>query len=376
MVRQAKPYPQFPLTAHPNGQWCKKVRGKLRYFGRDADAALTQYLAEKDELFAGREPERQPERLSVKELIGAFLDAKQSLVDEGEIGERSLEGYHETCKRIGKSLGLSRPVDSLSPKDFLKLRTDLSQGKTKRLSSKTLQGELTRARVLLKFAQDNGMVEKLLLYRQALKAPSRANIRREAAANGARMFEASEIRSMIAAAPVQLKAMIYLAINCGFGNMDCAMLTFDKIDLETGWHCYGRNKTGIERRSPLWAETVAAIEAAIAERPTPRVGHEEFVFITKYGAGWASDRTALSHAFRKLAKSVGVYRPGCKVFYSLRRTTETIGAATGNQVAVDFLMGHSRSDMASVYRQKMFAGKLRETVDFIRGWLLGEITLE
>jgi hypothetical protein len=23
-----KPYPEFPLTAHPNGQWCKKIRGK------------------------------------------------------------------------------------------------------------------------------------------------------------------------------------------------------------------------------------------------------------------------------------------------------------------------------------------------------------
>jgi integrase len=375
-TKPEKPYAEFPLTAHPNGQWCKKIKGTLHYFGpwSDPEAARDRYLDEKDELFAGREPERI-EGLTVKGLMSHFLDTKQLLVDAGEIEQRSLDDYHATCKKIGASLGLSRVVDTLSPRDFQKLRSDLGKGKKKRLGSKTLQGELTRARVLFRYAVENGYVEKPLLYREALKSPNRANIRREAAEAGPRMFEAAELRALIAAAPVQLKAMIYLALNCGFGNMDCSRLTFDKIDLDKGWHYYGRSKTGIERRAPLWAETVSTIREAMAERPEANPGQEEYVFLTRTGQNWAANGSALSAEFRKLAKTVGVYRRGSKVFYSLRRSHETIGAATGQQVAVDFLMGHSRPDMASVYRQRVFDSKLREVTDFIRGWLLGEIEL-
>jgi hypothetical protein len=37
-----KPYRSFPLTAHNNSQWCKKIHGKVRFFGvwADPQAAL------------------------------------------------------------------------------------------------------------------------------------------------------------------------------------------------------------------------------------------------------------------------------------------------------------------------------------------------
>jgi hypothetical protein len=56
--KTAKPYPDFPLALHPTGRWCKKIRGKLHYFGPidKPQAALDSYLAQKDALHAGRRP--------------------------------------------------------------------------------------------------------------------------------------------------------------------------------------------------------------------------------------------------------------------------------------------------------------------------------
>ena len=40
-----KPSTGFPLTRHPRGYWCKKVRGKLHYFGKiEADPKEPRWL--------------------------------------------------------------------------------------------------------------------------------------------------------------------------------------------------------------------------------------------------------------------------------------------------------------------------------------------
>ena len=48
--------PKKPLTLHASGQWCKKILGKIHYFGRDYDKVLNRWLDEKDDLLAGRLP--------------------------------------------------------------------------------------------------------------------------------------------------------------------------------------------------------------------------------------------------------------------------------------------------------------------------------
>ena len=35
---------KFPLTLHKTGQYCKKIKGKIYYFGKDKQLALERYL--------------------------------------------------------------------------------------------------------------------------------------------------------------------------------------------------------------------------------------------------------------------------------------------------------------------------------------------
>src|SRR6516162_9602669 len=101
-AKPPKPYPDYPLTAHPAGVWCKKIRGKIYYFGPwdDPDGALKKYLAEKDALHAGRKPRPDPEAVTVKDVANAFLNAKDALLDAGELSPHTRANYQRAADTL------------------------------------------------------------------------------------------------------------------------------------------------------------------------------------------------------------------------------------------------------------------------------------
>src|SRR3954452_427438 len=128
-AKPTKPYPEFPLTAHPAGYWCKKIRGKIHYFGPwdDPDSALAKYLEQKDALHAGRKPREATEGLMVKELVNRFLNAKRHAVDSGELSPRTWACYKEACDAVVAAVGKTRLVSDLDPEDFASLRNRLAK---------------------------------------------------------------------------------------------------------------------------------------------------------------------------------------------------------------------------------------------------------
>jgi hypothetical protein len=66
-----------------------------------------------------------------------------------------------------------------------------------------------------------------------------------------------------------------------------------------------------------------------------------------------------------------LHRPGIN-FYVLRHVCETIGGETGDQVATDYVMGHVKSDMASLYRERISDDRLRAVSDHLHGWLFAK----
>lgn len=366
--KPTKPYPDFPLFPHVAGVWAKKIRGKTFYFGSwdDPDAALAKYLDQKDALHAGRTPRPDPDACLVKEVANSFLIAKQALVDVGELSPRSWADYKSAVDAVVEAFGKRRLVVDLAPEDFAALRNKLAKQWGPHRLAKTIQ--ITRS--LFKYAFEAGLLSTPLRFGPGFKRPSKKTMRLHKVRQGVKLFNAEEIRRLLDAASVQLKAMILLGVNCGFGNADCGHLPASAVDLDRGWIDYPRPKTGIPRRCSLWPETVQAIIEALAERSEPK-DHADagLVFITKYGQGWAKDTSAtpLSAEFRKLMNGIGV--GGHRNFYTLRHTFRTVADEAKDQPAADLIMGHARDDMASVYRETIADERLRAVTEHVRRWL-------
>jgi integrase len=259
-------------------------------------------------------------------------------------------------------------VVEFRPKDFSRLRRRLAIG----VSSTTLFNGIGRARVVFNDAWDEALIERSVRYGQGFRKPTQKTLCKTRARRGAKLFKANELRAIIGAAGQPLRAMIYLGINCGLGNTDCMLLPLSAV--ADGWLDFPRPKTGIERRMPLWPETLEALEEALAQRPTPCREAEGRMFVTKYQNTWDPKSTTdnpISKEFRKVLDALNLYRP--KVgFYALRHTFQTIGAMTLDKDAVRYIMGHVNDpqDMSAVYNETCPSDeRLKKVTDFVRDWL-------
>ena len=120
-----KPHHDFPLFPHASGQWAKKVLGKLHYFGTDPDAALAKWLAEKDDLLAGRRPRAKGDGLTLMDLSNRFLTSKKNQLTAGELTSRTWGDYYRISETLLEFFGKDCRVLQLRPEDFGRFRADL-----------------------------------------------------------------------------------------------------------------------------------------------------------------------------------------------------------------------------------------------------------
>jgi integrase len=372
--KPAKPYPDFPLFAHASGQWAKKIRGRMVYFGQwaDPDAALAKYLEQKDALHAGRKPRPQAGTATVKDICNDFLNAKQALVDAGEIRPWTWHEYKVICDLVVANFGKGRAADDVGPDDFAALRTKMARRwGPARLGNKLIQ----YTRSLFKHAFDAGLIDRPVRFGPGFKRPSKKVLRLVRAATGPLLFTAEEVRRLIDAANVQLRTMILLGINCGFGNSDVGNLPLAALDLDNAVVAYPRPKTGVARRCPLWPETVAALREALAKRPEPKSeDNAGLAFVTRCGWSWAKETSAanpVSQEFARVLRRLGINGKKRLGFYALRHTFRTVADESRDQPAADHIMGHEVAHMSSVYREGISDERLRAVSDYVRGWLFG-----
>jgi integrase len=372
-LKPAKPYPEFPLYAHASGRWAKKIRGKTCFFGpwSDPHAALKRYLAEKDDLEAGRRPVVvAADALTVKEMVDAFLNARCLDVESGNLDRRTWKEYEDFGHRMVRVFGGQATVQALGPADFLTLKADLQKTHKSLVS---LKGDIRKIKVFFNWAgpgdRGQNLYERPLRFGPGFQSPSTKSIKRQLDKQPLKVFQRKQVRRMLAKAGPRLRAMILLGINCGLGNTDCARLTRKWVSLKTGWLHYPRPKTGVERHCPLWPETIAAIKKVWATRKAPKnPAHDEHLFLTVRGSPF--DGTDISHEFRKLADDLGLVCPG---FYAFRHTCATIGSRANLQKAIDTIMGDlppANYMVRSVYDHSQASKKdLQAVVSLVRAWL-------
>ena len=86
-----KTRPDFPLTLHPSGRWCKKTRGKIHYFGHDPLEAENPKLRRKrrsQRPLGAMGVNHRPNAGCQRDLVNKFMEAKDAI--PGAVSYRSM----------------------------------------------------------------------------------------------------------------------------------------------------------------------------------------------------------------------------------------------------------------------------------------------
>lgn len=382
-----------PLFLHGNGQWVKKIKGKLFYFGVDLKAALEKYAKEKDYLIAGlKPPTRTQDGNAVEELANLFYSHYSSLAGVGKVSQRHLDGCEATIKRLISHIGKGTRLEDLTPLDFAKIKLSLykpadrkplghgGQVRTiKQRSVVTVDGDIRRILVFLNWCKNNKLVGSLDLGTD-FKPSTRTELRKQRQGTKRKDLSSEIVLQVIEAATVQFRPLVLLGINAGIGNLDIADMKISELpnlDTKEVWMDLPRGKTGADRRFLLWPETIAAIRDYQAVRYRPNSKQDiDVLFLTGHGNRWVrmddnKHVDAISSQFAKTRKELKLTRG---TFYDLRRTFATVGMETKDVQAVKHVMGHieGRTDvLAEIYVQGIGDDRIRTVCNHVRGWLFG-----
>ena len=363
------PAQRCPLRRHRTGQWFKKIRGKFYYFGSNKQEALQMYYEQASDLHAPP-PAPAPvptSALTLRTLCNLYLDHQESRVKSEEITPLHFAQWQRELRVFAKCLGLTRRIDEIVALDLQEYRAKLIRaGNTPR----TVNFKLGVVKALFHWAQDNEIIEKspnLRAVKRVQVTKRRQRDERRTEEEKRQTFTPEQIQLLLKHADASMRAMIWLGINCAFGNADVAELRWSDLDLEKGQVSLPRGKTGVARNLALWPETIQAMQEVPQRGP--------LVFYTKTGKPGISfqeeshnriDR--ISDRFAELLERAGIAVQKGTGFYTLRRTAATVAAQSGDVFAVQGLLGHTDTKMASVYVQSV-SEQTDRAVRAMRRWL-------
>ena len=375
----AKPYPEFPLYPHNNGQWAKKIRGRTLFFGSwktaEWDAALARYLDERDALYAGRPPDRDdPNAMTCDEWLNRWVAEKQDEAEAGTITAQHAAGCKYTAKRMLAITGRQRPAVGVDRACLLKIRKAFATG-----SPVSLKSHLTRVRMAIHWLERRHGVQVRL--DDELASPPKRALRLHASARR-KHWEPAEIAKIIDTENLRMRAVLSLVANCALETHDLAALSWSHIEQIDGrwFHTCPRPKTGLPRLAMLWPRTVGALEAAGLWTPD-----DDGLIVRSHTGGpvWAENpsgtrtdlvsrkaRAVIREQLKPWAEADDP-RNGIGVL-GLRHSFRTIADAAMDRDATELIMGHSpghiadgNAAMAATYRHRIGYDRVRAVAEFV-----------
>lgn len=374
-----------PIYPHASGSWAANIGGRKVYLGAwdDYRGALQRY---EDKLYElSPRPDVRPVvgvPVTLEKLANRFLTFHMSRVKQKTITPRSFRDMTAAVVRFSEVVGDQRRVHSLAPADFAKAREQLAVT----CGPDAMNRNLTLIRQMFKWGVKELLIPAEPPYGHSFAKESRKNVRKShrdaTAKHGRKVFSPVEIQKLVSIAPPQLKAMILLAVNAGFANTDCAVLPKSAVNLDTGFIEWRREKTGIDRRCPLWPVTVDAVREAINARPKAKSDeHDGLAFLTAFGVPWVREKLRIAGASPvSIVDSIGMMfkklQPADMLqtqrgFQSLRRTFATFADAAGDDAAKDFIMGHADDEVARRYVQGIEDHRLYSVTDYVHLKIFG-----
>jgi len=213
---------KFPLTLHPTGQYCKKVKGKIRYFGTDKKKALERYLAQATYLHGAQSltPKTSHGKMTLKQLSDLYLQYQHSRVLAGALTPKHYSDQIGSLNRLMSFLGQSCRIESISTLDLQHYKRKLQSVYS--VDRQNLHISIMKA--MFHWARRNDVLETI----PNIDAISKGKVVHKEMYT----FNSGQIKKLLSTADVKLQAMIWLGLNCGFGCTDCGKLKRKDVDFE------------------------------------------------------------------------------------------------------------------------------------------------
>jgi hypothetical protein len=101
---------KFPLTLHPIGQYCKKIKGKIYYFGSDKKEALQNYLDQATYLHGCQANLQKSagDNMTLKQLCDMYLKYQYSKVQANDLTAKHHNDQISSLNKLMSFLGQSQ----------------------------------------------------------------------------------------------------------------------------------------------------------------------------------------------------------------------------------------------------------------------------